>query len=150
MEFDENNGVDQQPEDYVEIYSRNAVLWFSILADPLIGGVLLCINLWVVGYKKAFALVVGFLIVYGTGVTLAEYWFVNNFKLNQNLPRLTQNDIIFASGSFVLRILGALLLTQFFYKKYFPDNDYYPKSIFKPLLITILLLFAMQYAGISF
>lgn len=148
MELDENDGFDQQPEGYVEIYSRNAVLWFSILADPLIGGILLIINLWVAGYKRAIAPVVLFLVAYEGIATAFEYWFTNNFKLSQQV--LTQNDLLFLVITKALQILGGLVLAQYFYKKYFPDNDYYPRSILQPLLLTILLIFAMQYVGISF
>jgi len=37
MEFDENNGIKEREDDYVEIYSKKAIWWFSILASPLFG-----------------------------------------------------------------------------------------------------------------
>jgi hypothetical protein len=39
-------------------------------------------------------------------------------------------------------------LTQYFFKKYFPDDDYYPKSIQKPLLVAIIVGFLMIILGV--
>ena len=155
MEFDENDNLDEQQGDYVEIYSRNAVLWFSILADPLIGGILLLINLWVAGYKKAMAGVIIFLVVFEALISAVEYWFINNYHLNVakidiNDPKVRNEMLMMMGATKVLQIAGALVLTRYFYKKYFPDNDYYPKSIIQPLIITIFILFMLQYLGFSF
>src|ERR1700744_4421510 len=115
MEFDENDNLDEQQGDYVEIYSRNAILWFSILADPLIGGILLIINLWVVGYKKAIVSVVVFLIVFEGLISVVEYWFINNYhlnasKINVNDPK-TRNDVLMMLGATkAMQIAGALML----------------------------------------
>lgn len=155
MEFDENDNLNGQQGDFVEIYSRKAVLWFSILADPLIGGILLIINLWVAGYKKAITAVVVFVIVFEALISTVEYWFINNFHLNgakidvNNIQ--TRNDmLLLLAATKAMQIAGALVLTQYFYKKYFPDEDYYPKSIAQPLLITVLVIFVMQYFGMGF
>ena len=53
MEFDENNVVDEPEEfgDPVDIYSRRAVWWFTFFS-PIIGGIMMAINLYNVGYKK--------------------------------------------------------------------------------------------------
>lgn len=147
MDFDENDNLDQQG-DYVEIYSKNAILWFSVLADPLIGGILLIINLWVVGYKKAILPLVAFLVVFEGLMTAGEYWFVNSYKLSGD--KITTIDIIYLAVFKAIQILGAFVLVQFFYKRYFPDNDYYPRSVLMPLFITVLLMMAMQQFGISF
>ena len=155
MEFDENENFDEQQGDAVEIYSRAAILWFSILADPLIGGILLIINLWVVGYKKAIAPIIIFLIVFEALISTVEYWFINNFHLNVAKIDINdtqvRNDMLLMMGvTKSLQIVGALILTRYFYKKYFPDNDYYPKSIVHPLIITVFIMFALQYLGFSF
>ncbi|MFM6925908.1 MAG: hypothetical protein ACKOU7_10445, partial [Ferruginibacter sp.] len=50
--------MDQQPEDKLDfdtrpaIYSRGAVLWFSILMTPVFGGVLLMMNLKTIQKRK--------------------------------------------------------------------------------------------------
>jgi hypothetical protein len=155
MEFDENDELDEQQGDAVEIYSRNAVLWFSILADPLIGGILLMINLWTVGYKKAMWQVAAFIIVFEAVLTTVEYWLADYFHLNVakvdlNNPGV-RNDMMQMMGiKIAIQVGGALILTRYFYKKYFPDDDYYPKSILQPLLITVFIMLAMQYYRISF
>jgi len=148
MAFDDNDNINEQQDDAVEIYSRNAVLWFSILADPIIGGILLIINLWVVGYKKAIAPVVIFLIVFEGLISGAEYCFTNNFKLSANA--LSRNDVLFLLMTKALQVIGGIILAQYFHKKYFPDNDYYPRSIVQPLIITVFIIIAMQYYGMSF
>ncbi len=120
MEFDDNDNLDQHNGDFVEIYSRNAVLWFSILADPLIGGILLIINLWVAGYKKAIAPVVIFLLAFEGVETYGEYWFTNNYKLTANV--LSLNDLLYLGIFKALQILGGLALAFYFYKKSFPKR----------------------------
>jgi hypothetical protein len=148
MEFDENDSRDEHYGDFVEIYSRNAILWFSILADPLVGGILLIINLWVVGYKKAIAPVVIFLLVFEGLLTTGEYLFTSNFKLSA--VALTQNDILYMAAVKIIQVAGGFVLAQYFYKKSFPENDYYPKNILQPLVITLFIIVAMQYYGFSF
>src|ERR1700743_2446794 len=63
MEIQETDG--QQPEEQgIDIYSKLAVLLFSIFCSPLIGGVLLMLNLRSAGYKKEGTRVLLFAITY--------------------------------------------------------------------------------------
>jgi len=148
MEFDDNNNLPEQEGDYVEIYSKKAVFWFSVLADPLIGGALLIINLWLAGYKRAVALVVAFLVVYVAATTKAEYWYMDHYKIDPK--KIDNNAIVFLLMSKGFQVAGGVILVGYFYKKYFPEDDYYPRSIINPLLITLFIVFLMAYFGISF
>ena len=50
-------------------------------------------------------------------------------------------------------IFGAAILTGYFFKKYFPEDDYYPKSIGKPLIISViisLVVFLIIYYGMKY
>jgi hypothetical protein len=122
MEFEEQE--EQQPEERgVAIYSKWAVLGFSVFFSPLIGGILLALNLRSAGYKDKAILVVAFSIA---------YQLVAGILLNQSGKDL-------GVLSLVSNIIGGGILAEFFYKKYFPDDDYEHKSIWKPLLIVLLI-----------
>jgi hypothetical protein len=147
MEMDDNNTPTEQG-DYVEVYSKRAVFWFSVLADPLFGGALLIINLWLAGYKRAVAQVALFLIVYETVVTKTQSWYTGYYKVD--LTVVDGNSLVFVLMSKGFQIAGAIILTSYFYKKYFPDDDYYPRSIITPLLVIVFIVMLLAYKGITF
>jgi hypothetical protein len=147
MELDENNVPEEQEGDYVEIYSKKAIFWFSILAMPLIGGVLLVLNLRAAGFKKAAYTVAIFSVLYTAISDLAVSEYLIHFKVN--LTVYNTNLFILSLLSIALNIAGALILTEYFFKKYFPEDDYYPKSIASPLFITVLIIIALKFLGIN-
>jgi hypothetical protein len=140
MEFDENTNIEEQNNDgAVEIYSKWAIWGFSIFFSTIFGGVLLMSNLRAVGLKKAGNNVLIFSILYSiTSVIVAGAFGANN-----------------SYASIFFNVTGAAILTGYFFKKYFPDNDYYPKSIGKPLIISIaislsivlIIYYTMKYTG---
>ncbi len=93
METQETPEIDeQQPEEHgVAIYSKLAILLFSIIFDtPLIGGILLMLNLRSVGYKKEGTRVLLIVILYQfmSGIVVGAFF--------RNLPTHTNNpQIIF-------------------------------------------------------
>ncbi|GAB3938499.1 hypothetical protein [Mucilaginibacter myungsuensis] len=135
------NEPDIQPEEEdngegaVEIYSKWAIRGFSILS-PIFGGALLFINLKNVGYKKA---------AYNALLASIGYFFLSAivaslFRLNVGfLPLL-------------INYLGGVFLTEVFFKKHFPDDDYYPRPIWSALAIVIAIqfgiFFALYYSGL--
>ena len=147
METQETQEIDeQQPEEHgVAIYSKLAILLFSIIFDPIIGGVLLMLNLRSIGYKKE-----------GTKVLLFSiaYYFVSGFLISYiaNVLRipLTMDTLLknpnpkIIVSLIVLKIIGGGILAEYFFKKYFPHDDYEHKSIWKALLITILVLIPLS------
>jgi hypothetical protein len=144
MELDENNVPEEQGEDAVEIYSKWAILGFSTIPSPIFGCVLLVMNLLAAGYKKAVYEVVIFTLIYVVAVNL----LINEFLtipavINPNV--LDKNFVILTLVSFASNLVGGLVLSLYFFKKYFPDKDYYPKSILSPLLIFILLVILTRF-----
>lgn len=106
-------------EEHVEIYSKWAILGFSIFFSTLIGGILLIINLRKAGYKQAVYTVLAFMI----GYTLAGSILLGGVGGNLSL---------------VVNVIGGFILSGYFFPKYFPDNDYYPRPIWGALAISVL------------
>lgn len=144
MEIDDDNVPEEQGDDYVEIYSKTAIFWFSVFS-PLFGSLLLMINLWSVGYKSAIYRVVAFLVLFAIASNLLITNLLPGFKLGPQ-PDLHSLLILFGItlGS---NILAALIFTFYFFKKYFPENDYYPKSIQTPVLILISVTLFLMLMG---
>jgi hypothetical protein len=162
MEFDENNEVEEQGgEGVVEIYSRRAIFWFSLLASPLFGSVLLMLNLKAAGYKKAVNAVLAFIILFEVIANLVVINFIRIYKvdllayqkliLSNNRDPKAYDPNIFVLSMIVISfiIFGTLILTRYFFRKYFPDNDYYPKNILSALLVTILVKLFLVFIGIG-
>ncbi len=126
MEFNEPEEPAQPAEnnqDYdVEIYSRSAIWGFSIFFSTIFGGILLMLNLKAAGHKKAGNQVLLFSVAYLLLSSLL-------------LDALGANPYI----ALVFNMIGAAILTQYFFNKYFPETDYYPKSIAIPLLVSLLI-----------
>lgn len=124
MENEEYDDYTEASENYdIEIYSKRAIVGFSIFFSTIFGGVLLMINLREAGYKKAANLVLLFSVAY----TL--------------LGSVIMSYVSTPSGAFALIFngVGAYILTGYFFNKYFPEDDYYPKSIAKPLIVSLLI-----------
>jgi hypothetical protein len=170
MELDENYPVDELEEDAVEIYSRRAIFWFFFLLGPLFGGVLLMINLKEAGYKKAVNSILIYVISFDVITEILSRIFISLYKIDitgyqQKISayKPNPNDDPFAALSKIydpkitslivlmlaLRVGGAFILTRYFFKKYFPDNDYYPKPILNALLISILVWVILQFIGLG-
>jgi len=138
MEFNENNEVEEQDsEDAVEIYSKWAIWGFSIFFSTIFGGILLVSNLRAVGLKKAANTVLIFSILYfiASGVVVGIMGMTSTYT------------------PLFLNIVGAAILTGYFFNKYFPEDDYYPKSIGKPLIISIAIAWALiliAYYGMKY
>lgn len=146
MEFNEDK-KEYADDEYVDIYSKKAIFWFSIFSYTY-GGILLIINLYTAGYKRAVSYVLLFLLsfyfltIYAfqlSGIKLdmamiRKATSATNPDFAQLLPMLQLMGITFG-----LNIIAGLVLTQFFFKKYFPDDDYYPKPVLQPIIIYIIL-----------
>ena len=147
MNFDENNVPEEQDGEYVEIYSKKAIFWFSVLAMPLIGGVLLVMNLWAAGLKKAAYTVGIFSILYTAFSDFAVSEYLVHYKVD--LKAYNNNLLVLSLLSIALNVTGGLILSEYFFKKHFPEDDYYPKSIANPLFVTIIIIIALRFLGIS-
>jgi len=148
MEFDEEK-QEIQEEDYVDIYSRKAIFVFAIFS-PIYAGVLLIINLWVAGYKQIISQVVLFIL----GLSFLSNYLVKllGFKIDvvalqktvAAKGQLTTEQLLqilaITAIQIGINIIGGLVLTRYFFKKYFPDDDYYPRPIYRPVIIFIILI----------
>ena len=145
MEFQEPNGH-QPEEEGVAIYSKWAILLFSIIFSPLIGGILLMLNLRSVGYKREGTRVLLFAIAYQfmAGAIITK---VLNLPVNATLTQIVANPK-FIIYTFVGQIIGGGILAEYFFKKYFPDDDYEHKSVWRPLAIIILITLALNLVAV--
>ena len=124
-----------------KIYSKSAVFGFSLLFTPIFGGILLVQNLKDIGEQKKanIVLVVSILMAISTFVIMTIFEIDNR------------------AVSFGLNGACAAVLSEYFYKKSFPDEaDYQKKKIWKPLVIAmvifiavLLLIFFAQDAAIA-
>jgi hypothetical protein len=152
MEMDDNNNPVETGGDYIEIYSRKAIFWFAVFS-PLYASILLMINLWVAGFKSAIYQVVIFIfgwafLTYIVENKLAQLLHINNILTSD--PKLFSKVLYVDLASLALNIVCGGILAGFFFKKYFPDNDYYPRSVQTPLVIFIcFILFSLFALGRS-
>lgn len=112
------------PGVYPKIYSKRAIWGFCILFTTVFGGVLLMQNLRDTGRKKEAFL----MLILSITLTVLSMIIVN-------LPEKPVGPLGFACN-----IVGGVILTEIFYKKYFLDDSIYEKKkIWKPLIISILI-----------
>ncbi|WP_426478734.1 hypothetical protein ACP3T3_04540 [Chryseobacterium sp. CBSDS_008] len=108
-----------------KIYSKKAILGFSIFLSTLFGGVLLYQNLIEVNKKKEAytVLIISILLTIITGVIV-------------NIPEEPKSSLAYLCG-----LGGGCLLSYYFMPKYFPDEERYSKkAIWKPLIIGVVIV----------
>ncbi len=144
QETPETGKQEQQPQEQgVAIYSKLAILLFSIFFAPLIGGILLMLNLRSVGYKKEGSIVLLFSIAYYFISSILINYIANVLKIPLTEQAMLQNPKIIVS-MLIMNIIGGGILAEYFFKKYFPHDDYEHKSIWRALLITLLVLIPLS------
>ncbi len=104
-----------------EYYSKTAIYGFSVFFSTLAGVILLAINIKKSGSKKGIIPIVIFGVVYMALVTI--------LGLKIHAP---SGFAILAGG------VGALLLNEYFWKKYIGQEQYRKRSIWAPLIICLL------------
>ena len=115
-----------------KIYSKRAVMGFTIFFAPLFGGVLLHQNL-IDHNKKMEANLVLFVSIVFTLITIVV---VNSLNTKTS------------SFTYILNIVWGAILSEYFYKKYFPDDNYEYKKIWKALIISIIIMIPFVLAMI--
>ena len=114
------------------IYSKRAILRFSIFFSTVVGAVLLMQNLRDIGKKREGNIVISISILY----TVLSMIIIS-------IP-----DKPYSSLTYLCNILGAFVMTEYFYKKYFPDEAMYnKKKIWKPLIISLLIIIPLALAA---
>jgi len=123
---EENNFTETElnKDNAIKIYSKRAVYAFSVLFTTIFGGVLLRQNLIDTKRKKEANIVLVFSIIY----TVLTIVIVNSIDLRTS------------SLTFLLNLVGGAILSEYFFKKYFPDNHYEYKKIWKALLISVIII----------
>jgi hypothetical protein len=132
-----DESVTSMSEVKLKIYSKRAILGFSIFFTSIFGGVLLYQNLKDIDRKKEANIVLIFSILF----TAISIYIVN-------IPDKPKTGL-----TNLCNIAGGLILTEYFFKKNFPNPDNYDKKkVWKPLIISILItipfVIAMIYSGI--
>ena len=124
----ENKPLDEgsiiTPESNPKIYSKMAIRGFSIFFTSIFGGVLLMQNLKDIGKRKEANMILLFSILF----TAVSIYIVN-------IPEKPKSSL-----TMLCNLIGGYILSDYFYKKYFPtDDNYEKKKIWKPLIISILI-----------
>jgi hypothetical protein len=106
------------------IYSKKAILGFSVFFTTIFGGVLLMQNFLNINKKKE-AYTILFI---SLGITTISIIILNMLeKANTGI-------------TYSLNFGGGLIITEFFHKKYFANEDEFEiKKIWKALLISIII-----------
>jgi hypothetical protein len=113
------------------IYSKWAIIGFAIIST-FFGGVLLFLNLWRNGYRKNAIQVILFSLFY-------------SFAAGLGVLYVGQQSVWFP---ILVDIGGALILSEYFYKRFFPDTELYEyKSIIKPLIIVVIIMLLLILFG---
>jgi len=116
-----------------KIYSKKAILGFSIFLSTLFGGVLLYQNLIEVNKKKEAYTVLAISIL----LTILTVIIVN-------IPENPKSSLAYLCG-----LGGGCLLSYYFMPKYFPDEEKYPqKAIWKPLIIAVIIVAIILFSVI--
>lgn len=116
-----------------KIYSKKAIWGFSIFFSAIFGAVLLMQNLKDIGKKKESYIILLLSILY-TALTI---YIVN-------IPAEPKSSL-----TYLCNMIGGVILTEFVYKKNFPnDQNIEKKKIWKPLIISILIIIPFIVAAI--
>lgn len=148
MELFDNEPEENQNDEPVEIFSKKAILGFSIFM-PLYGALLLIQNLWTVGYKKAIAPVAIFIVAYS--IICAEVIARLPIKLPSNNPQDPKNltPMLELLGiNVAINVIAGLILSELFFRRYFPEDDYYPKgvgrAVFRMIMLNLLMFLLLS------
>jgi len=145
MDFQENN--EQQPEQQdIAIYSKWAILGFSIFFGPLVGGILLMINLRSVGFKRQATGVLLFSVIYHfvAGIVISRIVKLPPNITPTELIQNTQLIISLIAYSLIAQIVGGGILAEYFYKKYFPADIYKYKTVWRPLAVMLIITLTLS------
>jgi len=154
MEFEEYKQEEQEEEDYVEIYSKRAIIGFSVFFNVLFGGAFLVINMFNAGYKKEIGRVISFSFFYYflsmylialSGIRIDPKVLDAVAKAQQISTADKMHIALVVVITLAINFVGGLILTSYFYKKYFPENDYYAKPIGRAILICLFVSFVFSF-----
>ncbi|MFI5162906.1 MAG: hypothetical protein ACHQHN_16615 [Sphingobacteriales bacterium] len=138
MEFEEED--DQQPAPLpIAIYSKWAVLGFSVFS-PLVGCILIMLNLRAIGNKKTgyLVLVLGIVYMIAAEIILLKLLHIPVEGVTPQKLIANPKTLYYSKA---LDILGAAIFTEYFFRRYFQDGNYESKSVWVPLMLMLLFVF---------
>lgn len=119
-------------ENTAKIYSKKAILGFSAFFAPVFGGVLLRQNLVEDNRKKEANVV----LLASIAFTVLTFLIVSVIERPAGL------------ATYLINMGWGSILTEYFFKKYFPNDNYQHKKIWKALLISIAIIIPFILAAI--
>jgi hypothetical protein len=101
------------------------------------------INLRSIGFKRQATGVLLFSIIYQfiSAIVISS---VMKLPPNINAMALIQNTQ-FLIYSLVAQIIGGGILAEYFYKKYFPADNYKYKSVWRPLAVILIITLVINF-----
>lgn len=121
-------------------FAPGSIHLFSIIFSTLFGVVLMAINLYKSGNKRAVIEV----IVFGLLYTVATYILLNY------IPKQSINALVYSSIPIFMNVAGALILTQIFWRKYLgTEMDFKPRPIALLMAVSLLVCIGFVYFMLS-
>ena len=115
------------------LYSPISIVLFSI-PTLLVGGVLMCMNLYRMGRKQA---------VLGLGLFIIAYGFLGSFFINMLVMGL---GLSIVWGTLLLNVSAALIYVLWFWPRYVQTEQYRSRSIIIPMLVSFAIVWGLQQA----
>ncbi|GAB3574295.1 eL24 family ribosomal protein [Hymenobacter daeguensis] len=111
------------------LYSPISIVLFSI-PTLLVGGVLMCMNLYRLGRKQA---------VLGLGLFIIVYGFMGSFFVNMLVMGL---GLSIVWGTLLLNVSAALIYVLWFWPRYVGNIPFRSRSILGPVVVCMLLMWS--------
>lgn len=132
-----------QPEqEKIAIYSKWAILGFSVFFSPFVGSILLMLNLRRIGLKTQGYLVLVLAFVYAVAAAIVTIKLTGIDISHLTPEKLAANkQVLYYSKAFDL--LGGAILAEYFFKRYFKGDNYVTRSAFPAFLIVMAIFFLL-------
>jgi len=116
-----------------EYFAQSAIHLFSILFSTLFGAILMAVNFYKSGNIRAVLQVIAFGIMY----------YIASLQL---LPYIPNKQYIVVAYNLIVNVIGALILTQLFWRKYIGnETEFKPRPIGKLMLVSLFVSVVLVY-----
>lgn len=134
----------QPAEEKIAIYSKWAILGFSVFFSTFAGSVLMMLNLRRIGNKTAGYFVLGFGVAFLVVQAIIMERLVGPAMTIAKMQKLQQNNQLFYYIT-ALNVLGGAILAEILFRRYFKSNSYTTRSAFPAFLVIIGITFLLLY-----
>ncbi|TGE26490.1 hypothetical protein [Hymenobacter metallicola] len=126
----------ESPTAVPELYSQSTIVLFSVLPISMMigGGVLLGMNLFRLGHKRALLGLIGFILIYFFVASQVLAWAIFQQGLHPFLASLLFN------------VPALLVYLRWFWPRYVHTNNYRSRGIIIPMLVSFLIVWGLQKA----